>query len=313
MYSDERWSRLAEALYKAKATTLDGAITNFLQALELTNSQGTLVSARQNAVRTRAEASALIDVYDSRLIGSYARSSQIRSLSSTDFIDVDCLLILKTSEYNLNKYWRVNDGGWQVLEDLRRSLDGYQGLSVRIDSPAVTITWNDMKMELVPAFSREGGGYLIPSPGLLSRSWQATDPVTDEAKFAEANAEAKSKGKFKPMVKMLKCWNRTNNKILGSFPLETIAYHSTLGSFQDLGTELSWFFKTLRESNGKSFNSPSGIGSPISVQLAWHQVNTLQQVENQIKHAYSAAAAGRHNEAIAVMASVFGRPFQGAT
>lgn len=301
--------RLNELRKATAASTLDGAINNFLQALELTDTQSGLVSNRQQLVREKAAASNLFDVEKSQLIGSYARDTQIRSVKSTDFIDVDSFLILEGTERNLERYWRNKDGGYKILDDLKNALNGYQGLTAKVDRPAVTLSWSNMTMEMVPAFRRNGGGFLIPSQNWLDNEWQVSDPILDAERITQANK--KCNGNFKPLVKMLKCWNRKNSKVLSSFGIETVLYHSTASSFQSFNFELSWFFKKLREFNGKSVESPSGLGKPISINLGFYEQIEIQAAENNIKKAFALASDGRHQEAIKIFGSVFGHPFQG--
>lgn len=303
--------RTLDLLYgRDKATTLNTAILNFLSDLELSDTQSKLVSSRQNAVRERAENAALIDVDDSRLIGSYARDTQIKSLNAKDIIDVDCLLMLKSTENNLRKYWHNGDGGRKLLTDLFNTLDGHQGLTVKIDSPAVTLLWNDLKMEIVPAFHRVEGGFLIPASSWWNNDWQATSPLVDAKLLTDLNA--KTNQEFKPMVKMLKSWNRNFGKLIGSFPLETVCYHSIGSSYQNFDFELPHFFKTLRELNGQTIDAPSKVGRKVSIQLTQQQVTLISQCEQIVRESILLATNGRHTEAIAKMSLVFGKPFQGA-
>lgn len=291
------------------ASTLDAAIRDFLQALELTDMQEATVANRQALVRERAEKNALMDVENTLLMGSYKRDTQIRSLENGDLIDVDCLFILKSSDQNLLRYWRANDGGRQALSDLRSAIDGYQGIKAVIDYPAVKLTWADMTMEIVPAFNRTGGGYLIPAQNAWTNLWQETDPITDGKKISEVNQA--TGGEFKPMVKMLKCWNRKEGRILSSFGIETVLFHSVPG-YRDFEFEIQHFLMKLREWNNTSLSAPSGIGSPITIQLSFSQNLAVSESKQKIGEAFTLASQGRHREAIEKMAAVFGRPFPGA-
>lgn len=294
----------------ASATTLQGAIRNFQQALELSDTLSSTVANRQQLVSERAKNSALIDVEKTNLIGSYARSTQIKSLDTKDVIDVDSLLILKGTESNLKKYWHNNDGGTRVLEDLRSSLTGYQGLTATVDRPAVKLEWSNMKMEMVPAFRHPHGGFYIPAGSWLENTWQRTDPIGDAEKITSLNQ--KSNGDLVPLTKMLKCWNRTHSKVIGSFALETVLYHSVDNNFNSLEIEMSHFFKKLLDFNGKDLSAPSGIGKAIQIRLNYWDENYIRNAEANVRKAYSLASQGRHQEAISTMAQVFGHPFQGS-
>lgn len=308
---DIKHKKTLEALYgRAKATTLNAAILNFLSDLELTDTQTKQVAARQTSVRATAESNALIDIDDSHLIGSYARDTQIKSLNSGDRIDVDCLLVLKTSQHNLHKYWHATDGGRQLLEDLRRSLREYQGLDVKIDHPAVTISWSDMKMELVPAFHRQEGGFLIPANNGWNNSWQATSPLKDAEHLSNLNKA--TKGEFKPLIKMLKAWNRNFGKVLPSFAIETALYHSIGSSFTSFENELVHFFTKLETYNRSALTPPSGVGKPVEIQLSNERIQLVRNCGATAKAAIIKSCEGRHQQAIADFGLIFGKPFEGA-
>jgi hypothetical protein len=69
---------------------------------------------------------------------------------------------------------------------------------------AVTISFTDFEVDVVPACNRQGAGYLICDSG--SHSWISTYPKTHETTSSAANA--KHNGHLVPLVKMLKAWNR---------------------------------------------------------------------------------------------------------
>jgi len=141
----------------ASTPTLNETVRTFLSSLELTDRQVELVASRQKAVRERAESNSLMDIDNTLLIGSYARDTQIRpQMIGSPSLDVDALLILKCTDWNLNIYWHIGDGGTNLLQDTYKALVGFQGVTVQIDRPSITIRWNDMKMELTPAFPRMG-------------------------------------------------------------------------------------------------------------------------------------------------------------
>ncbi|MBA3667719.1 MAG: hypothetical protein H0W65_08350 [Sphingomonas sp.] len=56
---------------------------------------------------------------------------------------------------------------------------------IRPDGHAVTITFTDFKVDVVPGFYRTGGGYLIPDTG--GPRWISTDPKRHVEIWSEAN------------------------------------------------------------------------------------------------------------------------------
>ncbi len=81
---------------------------------------------------------------------------------------------------------------------------------------AVTITFSDFKVDVVPAFNRNGGGYLIPDS--VHKTWLSTDPEKHDAHLTTANKA--HDGDLVPLVKMLKGWNRVINGAFDGFYLE---------------------------------------------------------------------------------------------
>ena len=86
------------------------------------------------------------------------------------------------------------------------------------DGHAVTITFTDFKVDVVPGFYREGGGYLIPDS--QRGRWLETDPKKHVDIWSAANKT--HKGNLVPLIKMLKGWNKSRG-VLRSFHLETLA------------------------------------------------------------------------------------------
>jgi hypothetical protein len=78
----------------------------------------------------------------------------------------------------------------------------------------------DPSFDVVLAVDRDGGGYEIPDR--FTGAWIATDPEIHKAKATEKNALCD--GKWIPVVKMIKGWNREWDKpVRRSFLLEVMA------------------------------------------------------------------------------------------
>lgn len=311
--SGNPWSALSVARMHE---TLNNAIKAFLSKLELTDRQVAMVAGRQIAVRRRIDQMAGFSIDRDFLHGSYSRETQIRppttlsTLLVGPILDVDAMLVLQTSPSNLQNYWHVNDGGTRLLQGLLGTLRGFQGVTVAMDRPAVTVRWTDLKMEVAPAFNRQGGGLLIPSSD-GSVSWQHTDPEADATALTVQNKNCN--GELIPMIKMLKCWNRNIGKVYSSFAIETAAFHSsyTGGDWKGLRYELFWFFGKLIAWSGTQLTPPSGNGGRLTLPANPTLTQLLQSHRDSVKFAYDLADAGRHSEAIGMMGKIFGKPFPG--
>jgi hypothetical protein len=193
--------------------------------LEITGLQEQAVATRQANVRKALEND--FNILDSFLTGSYRRQTMIAPLKSAD---VDIFIVLDPSHYQLN-------GKKKLLENVRDALLVTYPLTpqIRPDGHAVTITFTDFKVDVVPGFHRKGGGFLIPD---TERSeWISTDPKRHVDIWSEANKA--HNGDLVPLIKMVKGWNKSRN-LFKSFHLETL----TLAALQ--GVTISSFPSGLR-------------------------------------------------------------------
>lgn len=295
-------------------TTLQQAISKFLTNLQLSDTQSEKVKRRHKSLRERVELFTDFPVEKSILYGSYPRYSQIKPRSTDSWkLDVDVLLIVKHTDAVTKKYFYNNDGGTKLLGDVFEAIDGYQGLDIELDAPSISVKWKDekMKIEITPAFRRSGGGFLIP--GRYSwLGWQSTDPISDSSVLSTANSLCDYE--LKPLIKMLKCWNRNFHNPLSSFGVETALYHSTKNySDQGIEFELPYFFSQLRNKyDGNSLKTPSGVGDAVGINLGWKKIY-VESAEKATEESFKLAARGYQRSAIEKMATVFGYPFPTAS
>lgn len=114
----------------------------FKSNLEVTGLQQSTISARQQNVRNAMGRG--YTVLDSFLTGSYSRSTMIAPLSKAD---VDIFIILDPSYYSLN-------GQASLLDSVRATLlkTWSQTPKISRNGQAVTITFTDFKVDVVPGF-----------------------------------------------------------------------------------------------------------------------------------------------------------------
>jgi len=152
------------------ATTVKQSFLKLQNNLNITGLQAETVSTRQKNVRQALESG--LTVEDSFLTGSYSRDTMIAPLSEAD---VDIFVVLSSSYYY--HYNNGQNGGQAGLLDfvkrtLRKTYTRTPDISR--NGQAVTIRFEDFVIDAVPAFNREGGGYLIPNS--ISQKWISTDP-----------------------------------------------------------------------------------------------------------------------------------------
>ena len=182
------------------ATTVPQAFGTLKSNLEITGLQQTTVSERQRAIRQAI--ARRLEVTESFLTGSYARSTMIAPLNEAD---VDVFVVLDDKYFYQHR--NRSDSQAALLDQVRSVLrETYPRTpDISINGQAVTIRFTDFLVDVVPAFQRDRGGYLIPNS--ISRTWIPTDPKEHVRLVSEANQA--HNGDLVPLIKMIKAWNKT--------------------------------------------------------------------------------------------------------
>ena len=200
--------------------TIDEAFAKFRHRQELTKREQADVSRRHAEVRDVVGGG--VHVTRDFLSGSYARWTKTRPL-----VDVDVFCVLHEDElpYRSNHPRAILDRFREVLAPK------FGEERVRVDGMAVTVNFgvavNDddetddkvMSIDVVPAFP-EGDHYEIPdeSRGI----WLKSDPEIHARVAVEAHESYQRE--WKPIVRMLKKWNRQHDHpVSPSFLIEVMA------------------------------------------------------------------------------------------
>ncbi|MDD5750461.1 MAG: CBASS oligonucleotide cyclase [Candidatus Pacebacteria bacterium] len=289
------------------ATTIQQSFQKLKENLEITGLQANTVSTRQNNVRDIVKKD--LSVLDSFLTGSYSRSTMIAPLKEAD---VDIFVVLDSKYFH--HYNNGQNGGQAGLLDLlKRTLRKTytETPDISRNGQAVTIRFTDFMVDVVPAFNRQGGGYLIPNS--VSQSWISTDPK----KHVEivTNSNKVHNGDFVPLVKMIKAWNKNNNKYFRSFHLEVLAL-SILNNvtISDYPSGTRFFFDKARDLITKQNPDPAGYGSDVG-----GYINTQEKIQeavakfelayNRAIKAEDYASRGYVKDAIEMWIKIFGDYF----
>lgn len=277
------------------ATTVTMGFKKLRDNLEITDLQASTVSTRQSNVRDAVRAE--LTVLDDFLTGSYMRSTMIAPLKSAD---VDIFVVLDPSYYSA-------DGQAALLDRLKRVLRKTypQTPAISRAGQAVTITFTDFKVDVVPAFYRQGGGYLIPDT--VGKRWIGTDPRAHVKLWSDRN-KAQS-GQLVPVLKMLKCWNREHGGYLRSFYLETLALQTFNGiTITNDWSGIRYFFDHARSTVGAYLNDPAGYSSirPPSENDVKEIKSRLETALQRARSAEAADKAGEPEEAFRLWRLIFG-------
>lgn len=252
------------------ATTIRQSFLELKQHLEITGLQESTVSTRQKSVREVMEAG--MTVSDSFLTGSYSRSTMIAPLKEAD---VDIFFVLDSDYFN--HYNNGQNGGQAGLLDLvkrtlRRTYTRTPDISR--NGQAVTIRFEDFIVDVVPGFKRQGGGYLIPNS--INQNWISTDPKRHVEIMSAANKA--HNGDLVPLVKMIKGWNKANNKYFGSFHLEVLALQILNEvTISDFPSGVRYYFDKGRDLIAQKNLDPAGYGGDVG-----SYINTQEKVQEAV-------------------------------
>jgi hypothetical protein len=268
--------------------------------LEITDLQQGTVSTRQKNIRSVLDEG--LSVKETFLTGSYMRSTMIGPLKKAD---VDVFAVLDVKYYQ-------QSGQAALLDTVKRVLKKhYNTPDISRNGQAVTITFSDFVVDVVPGFYRTGGGYLIPdSPRGV---WISTDPSRHVQLWSEANAY--HRGNLIPLIKMIKAWNRAHSSLLRSFHLECLVRQILTGiTISDFPSGARYVFDKARLAVKGIVLDPSGYGGNVGNYLDTQVkidavVSRLETAYQRARDAEQFDKAGRPKDAFDKWRMIFGDYF----
>jgi hypothetical protein len=282
-------------------TTIAQGFAKFQEHLQITDLQQATIDTRQKNVREAVSRD--LKVLSSFVTGSYRRSTHIAPLSKAD---IDIVVILDPSYYSADGYANLIDRVKRVLKQTYPTTP-----EISRNGQAVTISFTDFKVDVVPAFNRQGGGYLIPDT--VMECWISTDPTQHVTVWNNANI-----GHFfqlVPVLRMIKQWNRAHSALLRSFHLETLALQVlTNVKISDLPSAARFVFDKGREACKYVVKDPAGYSGDVGAYLdtAEKTAEVAKRFETAYLQAVEAerlAAANQVPQAFAKWRTIFGDSF----
>jgi hypothetical protein len=282
------------------ATTITASFQKLKSNLEITGLQKSTISTRQENVRSAITNE--MEVLDSFLTGSYSRATMIAPLSEAD---IDIFIVLDP------KYYEAG-GQASLLDKIKRVLLKTYTKTPKIsrNGQAITITFTDFVVDVVPAFYRQGGGYLIPDS--VNNVWISTDPKVHVDLTATENAN--HAGDLVPIIKMIKGWNRNINYPFVSFRLELLAIEILNNvKISDYPSGMRYFFDKGRERIKYKAKDPVSYGGEISglrnISTSAEAVSRFETAYNRAIKAESYASNGYTSNAVDEWIKIFGDYF----
>jgi hypothetical protein len=254
-------------------TTITAGFQRLKENLEITDLQAGTVSTRQQRVREAVEKE--MTVLSSFLAGSYSRSTMIGPLSKSD---IDICMVLDPSYFDKYKPAALLDRVRTILLKTYTTTP-----KISRNGQAVTITFTDFKVDVVPCYNRQGGGYLIPSS--KTDTWIATNPPVHAEKTSEANRI--HSGDIVPLIKMIRGWNREINDAFSGFYLELMVIDILTGvTISDHPSGVRFLLDKGREKVKFKQLDPAGYGDQIN---PLNGVTSVEDAVSRFTTAYNRA------------------------
>jgi hypothetical protein len=148
------------------------------------------------------------------LVGSWGKGTQVRPPR-----DIDVMFVLPVAVYSRFQQ-RTGNQQSQLLQEIKEVLlPSYPTTTMRGDGQVVVVGFNTFKLEVVPAFHRQGGGFLICDTNNGGR-YKWIDPLAELADFN--TQDTTYNGNVRKLVQILKQWQRHCDVPIKSFHLEAM-------------------------------------------------------------------------------------------
>ena len=288
--------------------TTNETFEKFRQRLELGEAEKKDASRRQTEVRECIRGG--FDIKTDFLSGSYRRHTKTKPLK-----DVDVMFVLGDKEK-----WRRDKPPVEALQAFETCLKKKYS-NVEMCRRAVTVEFEKiyypddhegkvLSIDALPAF--DSGGEVYEIPDKVTGTWIKTNPEKHKEQATAKNKELD--GRWVPLVKMAKGWNRANGKpIKPSFLIEVMAEELIEAPFSTYPDEIRNFFAAMEANLGRTWPDPAGLGPPVSDQMTSDLVSkgktALQDAQRKATLARRAEATGRQGEALQIWREVLGDYF----
>jgi hypothetical protein len=289
------------------ASTVSKAFDEFEAKLRPTDNQRATIAARRSVTAKYLGQSfgsgSGMELLSTRVIGSADRDTIIRPID-----DIDVLAVFEDAAF----YSYQNDSR-KFLYRVRDALNEYNVKVVGARGQAVRLFYSEPPhVDIVPAVKRDSGGYFIPSgeTDFWGRHrWLITDPDQHARWMSERNAALGRN--LKPLIRLLKRWNREHSAHLRSFHLEVMVATTfgTMSSNRRMATQK--FFEWAAEYI--SVNDPAGHSGDLSSYMTWLSRSQLKSLlgssSKRAKQAVEAEESGNRAEAVRLWRVIYGPEF----
>lgn len=290
------------------ATTTAKAFDEFYERISLTTAQETKAKERADRaavyLKENFPDTSTLPVLSTIPMGSVARGTAVRPLD-----DIDVLSEFRNKDNIFEKYRHDSKAFLYRIRDALSANTAVKKVGAR--GQAVRLFYTDgLHVDIAPVFSWKGGGFALPSG---DGGWLTTDPSKQKSWIDKRHSELGYV--LKKRVKLLKKWNESHSKRLGSWHLEVMTATVFTSMSNDSRNGLMKFFEWAP--NNISVQDPDGYGGDLSSALTWQGrndvVESLNSAHGRAVKAKAAEVLGDHKEAIRLWSIVLGSDFPAYT
>jgi hypothetical protein len=257
--------------------SVNSYLSDCASSLVLSETEKNSINTSINTLETRLDLYFGSDVKEKFKFGSYPRVT-ILPRKVDENSDVDYMVVFDNS----NNYTPQT-----FLDRLKRFAEAkYSTSEIYQSSPTIVLQLNNIKFELVPAYSGYGTYYIPDGKG----SWMSTYPNAFNDKLTEANNN--NSYKIKPLVRLIKHWNvNINYHDLTSYKIEEkIAYNMTYSYL---------YCSTYTDYAKKAFNEIKSLTYDTSI------LNRIDKALERIDQALKYEKDNMPNSALSEIKKVF--------
>lgn len=282
--------------------TISEAFNAYVTAIAPTSTQWQTVQTRFNSAQSLLAgefAATDMPLHRIALMGSAAKKTIIRPID-----DVDAMAVFANApdiykKYKLNSQnflYRVRD----ALADKKVKTVGSRGQAVRL------FYVDGGHVDIAPVLTASGGGFLLPAG---DGTWIRTDP---EACTKWLNGrDDQHLSNLKPLVQLLKKWNRAHSSRMRSFHLETVAASTFKTMSSNQRVNMLVFFS--HASKWLAVEDPAGhsgvLDSYLTANARRDLLGSFASSQMRVTSAIEAEVAGNHEEATRLWKIVLGADF----
>jgi hypothetical protein len=281
--------------------TVPVSFDRFIENISLTGDHKQTAEDRRAAIVSLLENT--FEVLDSFPTGSIPKGTALKSHA-----DLDVMAVLHWTKHIEGKTPA------QVLQRVRDALGKYR-TNVRKNGQAVTLyydSWPSVDIVPVGRIRKDDGSishYTVPD--MNTGRWLESRP----RRHANAiSAKAKECGsQFKPLVRMIKEWNKQHSDLMESYHLEVLALNACDGPLSDYPWDVFCFLEKAAELAAAPLAYAGGYADDYLDSAADRQavVRRLETARDRARDAWHLTYDGRthHERAITIWRQIFGDRF----